>query len=296
MSRPVEVLVASGALARVRRELRSLEGVSVRSTPSAGASITRLLVATVEDLAAGPRLCHVEHLLRQVDQRSLGARLPMVLSAAGQPDDRVLSAVQVLAQVCGAILARRRSLEAYVAPDVAALRRLASARLHNAEDQLMASAKLFGRELLVWSCEPALYRVSVDDIPALAAMDEQSLGAFSISPSGSRIHWQGADVDLSLATIRERVDPAFRARNEHRARREAAGYGQAIRTLRLQVGLTQDAIPGLSDREVRRLERGGIVPRAETVRLLAAAHKMEAAQYLQALGRLTSSAGPRRLA
>ncbi|HEY3351707.1 MAG TPA: helix-turn-helix domain-containing protein [Polyangia bacterium] len=294
MNDAVEILVAEGAVPLVGRELRSLQGVSVRSSPSPRASVHRLLVAWLDDLSAAAGVRQVEHLLGQVRDREWSAGLPVVLSgwrrapAFASPVDPIPSAMQVLHQLVRQTWVQRRCSESYVAPDWAALRRLANARVHNAEGELIASAALLGRELLVWSCEPTLYRISVDEVPALAELDADTLHDFAVSASGSRIRWDRADVDLNLDTVREKVDPSFRKRNEQRARREAAGFGAAIRKLRLDAGLKQTEVPGLSEREIRRLERGGIVPRAETLRLLAAAHQTSPGEYLEALARLAS--------
>lgn len=174
----------------------------------------------------------------------------------------------------------------YVAPDPEALRRVVSARVAGVADRLIASARLDGRTLSVWSCEPRLYRVGVDQLPALAGLRDPALKNFSVSASGSWITWPRADVDLDLDAIREVVDAEFRDERERRARGEARRYASAIRTLREKHDLKQAEISGLSEREVRRIESGERMPRFTSLEKLARAHQMSTPKYLSALALL----------
>jgi len=107
----------------------------------------------------------------------------------------------------------------------------------------------------VWSCEPRRFEVPVAQIPVLARMP--ALAKLELSPSGSRIRWPEADVDINLDTIREYADPDVRREHETRARQEASRYAKAIRQLREERGLKQADIEGLTERQVRWLEEGG---------------------------------------
>jgi transcriptional regulator with XRE-family HTH domain len=73
-----------------------------------------------------------------------------------------------------------------------------------------------------------------------------------------------------------------------RARAEAAKalhsgrYGPAIAKLRLRIGLQQSQIAGLSERQVRRIEKGECTT-YESLRRLASAHRMDLQSYLREL-------------
>jgi transcriptional regulator with XRE-family HTH domain len=56
-----------------------------------------------------------------------------------------------------------------------------------------------------------------------------------------------------------------------------------MRAVREEHGLRQGDIPGLSERQVRRLEQGHAFPQAKTVEKLAAAHGLSVADYLKEL-------------
>ena len=96
----------------------------------------------------------------------------------------------------------------HVAPDADVARRLALARLHGAEDKLIASAAIQGDTLEVWSCEPRIYRARIAALPSLSKMPRRVRERFEVSSSGSRLHWAEGDLDLNLDSIRAEVDPS----------------------------------------------------------------------------------------
>jgi Protein of unknown function (DUF2442) len=175
--------------------------------------------------------------------------------------------------------------EPYIAPSPDAVRRIVLSRRTGAERELIASASIDEGKLIVWSCEPRRFEVLVAEIPVLARMPADALAKFELSASGSRIRWPDADVDVNLDTIREHADPKVRREHEARARQEAARYADAIRRFRVERGLKQSDIDGLTGRQVRRLEEADTVPQIDTLRRLAAAHGMTVDDYLRELAK-----------
>jgi ribosome-binding protein aMBF1 (putative translation factor) len=109
-----------------------------------------------------------------------------------------------------------------------------------------------------------------------------------VSETGTRIHWVEGDIDINMDTVREHTDDEYRKAHEAEFRREAARYGKAIRALRERHGLSQREIPGLSDRQIRRLEEGHTVPHSSSSKKLAAAHGMEVNAYLGELAKVSA--------
>jgi hypothetical protein len=201
----------------------------------------------------------------------------------------------IAAQTFAVLVARLRSkFDPYVAPDAASVRRLIHARRIDATDRLIASASIEDGNLIVWSCEPKRYEVPLREIPALSALGAEQLAKLEVSSSGSRIHWQDGDVDVNLDTVRAVTDPAVRQAHEAEARREAAAYSSAIRQLRLERGLKQSDVEGLTARQVRRLEAGDTVPHIGSLRKLAAAHQMVVQDYLNELAARSRTRPKRR--
>lgn len=197
--------------------------------------------------------------------------------------DELLSVLQDIA-----LLAAERPVPPYVVPDREALRRVVFAHAAGAEGKLIASVSVEGEDIAVWSCEPRPYRVPVSAIPALARMPAEARANFRVSDSGSRVHWDEGDVDLSLDAFRVHADPAFRSKKERETRQEARRYAKAIRALREERGLKQTEIAGLSEREVRRLESGDHMPQYGSLEKLARAHRMGVEDYLRELARRSS--------
>jgi hypothetical protein len=270
----VELLVPEVALSSVKKALGPLPSTRFHThAPLRGGP--QLLVSSLAALDTSEGRRSLEEMLSPKARNAVSV---VLFAAAGA----VLSIASVEAVSQLAHWLRRAP---YIAPDADAVRRLIFARRNHAEQELIASASIEEGRLVVWSCEPRRFEVAVSEIPVLADMPADLLQSFEVSASGSRIRWPHADIDLDLDTIRESADPAVRRQHEARARHEASRYGKAIRRLREERGLKQTNIPGLTERQVRRLEEGGTVPQIETLRHLAAAHGMEVDGYLNELAK-----------
>lgn len=274
MSTTVEVVVPEASLASVKKALGKDPGIRFQTSPSR---------------RRGPRL-----VVSSLDALNTPAGRDDLMAAsatAGAPETPImflgfLGALLGLAVLSDfAQLAVRAKRVPYVAPDQAAARRMVLARKAGAESTLIASASIEDGYLVVWSCEPKRYEISVSEIPALACLGSGALRNFEVSQSGSRMHWPDADVDLDLDAIRAVADPEVRQAQETLRRKEAARYGQAIKMLRGEHKLKQSEIPGLSERQVRRLESGDVVPHTSTLKKLAAAHSMTIEEYMDVLAR-----------
>ena len=95
-------------------------------------------------------------------------------------------------------------------------------------------------------------------------------------------------------SIREFIDPEARRAAASKYRVDASQYGSAIRMVREAHDLRQGKILGLSEREVRRLEHGEVLPHSETLRKLAAAHGMSMPDYMAKLAGQSTGQPKRR--
>ena len=215
---------------------------------------------------------------------------PLVLMALTKERQSV-AALQRLALVASRLGAKKS--DPFVSPTVDVARRILKAYSLGAEKHLIASAAIENGMLSVWSCEPRLYRCAVSDVPALAGLSGKALGKFTVSASGSRLHWDGADVDLDMDTIREFADPKARRITEAKYRTDAVRYGAAIRRVRLARHLLQGSIAGLSEREVRRLEKGEVLPHSDTLKKLADAHGWSVPEYMAKIAKESKATASR---
>jgi len=160
--------------------------------------------------------------------------------------------------------------------------RVLAAWLHNAQAELIAHATVADDRLIVVSCEPKTYEVGFDQMPALRKIAPKNRRGFEIAEDGSFIWWPSADIHLDLDALRTVTDPAWGKRAQRIRRAHGREYGAAIAALRKDRGLRQTDIPGLSERQLRRIEDSGAVS-VRTMEHLADAHGMVLAEYLDAL-------------
>ena len=163
-------------------------------------------------------------------------------------------------------------------------RRVLAAWLHNAQAELIAYATVAEDRLIVVSCEPKTYEVRFDQMPALRKIAPQQRRSFEIAEDGSFIWWPSADIHLDLDALRTVTDPTWHKRAKRIRRTHGRKYGEAIAALRKDHGLKQTDIPGVSERQLRRIEGSGAVS-VRTMEQLANAHGMALAHYLDALAR-----------
>jgi hypothetical protein len=160
----------------------------------------------------------------------------------------------------------------------------------NAQDRLIADAAVVGETLEVRSCAMDRFAVPFSAIPALAKIPVGDRASFEIEDDGVRISWPTYDVDLDLDSIVCAVDSAARARLEEDSLLHDHRLGSAIAHVRRQHALTQSQIPGVSERQLRRVEKGLSRPRLSTLELLASAHNETLPDYLDAVARATRTA------
>ncbi|MEG3438920.1 helix-turn-helix domain-containing protein [Pannus brasiliensis CCIBt3594] len=154
-----------------------------------------------------------------------------------------------------------------------------------AQDHLIAKATVLGDRLLVVSCSMEEFEIPFQAMPALQCIPENERDDFIISEEGGYIYWQGADIHLDIDAFRSVIDPVEKQRFEALRLNHDKLFGQAIKALRQQHQLKQSEIAGLSERQVRRIESGERT-KVNTLELLAKAHGMELAEYLDAVARL----------
>jgi len=161
-------------------------------------------------------------------------------------------------------------------------RRVLSAWTQNAQEDLIAKASVSKDRLFVLSCALQPYEAAFESMPSLKRIPLAERANFTVDEDGSYIYWAGPDIHLDLDAIRTAIDPEARARAEAAKALHDSRYGAAIAELRLRMGLKQSQIEGLSERQVRRIEKGEGTT-YEGLRRLASAHRMDLESYLREL-------------
>ena len=153
----------------------------------------------------------------------------------------------------------------------------------NAASKLIADASVAGDQLLVRSCDFSLYEIPFESVKALAGLDAIRREQFKIASDGSYLHWEIGDIHLDLDSLRYGADPELRAKKDRERLLHDKRFGATVAAVRRIHGLTQASFPGLSEREMRRIEKGETLPRSATLAILAKAHGMSLSDYLSVL-------------
>ncbi|MYF93643.1 MAG: DUF2442 domain-containing protein, partial [Gemmatimonadetes bacterium] len=154
-------------------------------------------------------------------------------------------------------------------------------------DQLIADAQVVGEELFVMACDHTLFRVGFAEMPALERIPSQQRSLFSISSEGSYIHWPEVDVHIDLDAVRYLKDETWREKKDRERLMYDLRFGEAVAALRKQYGLKQAEIRGLSERHVRRIEKGERT-KIDTLAILARNHGLSLKEYLDEIAEMLS--------
>ena len=173
--------------------------------------------------------------------------------------------------------------------DFSVPRRVLNTWTQNSQDQLIAKAGVSEDRLFLLSCGLDPYEVAFDNMPSLKRIPVSQRANFIVDEDGSYIHWPGPDVHIDLDAVRATIDPEARARAEVFKALHNSRHGAAIAKLRLASGLKQSEIEGLSERQVRRIERGEGTT-YEALSRLASAHHMDVNEYLRKIAANVSDA------
>jgi Protein of unknown function (DUF2442) len=144
-------------------------------------------------------------------------------------------------------------------------------------------ARLEDGSLHVVSADFERIEVPISKIAALARADKEMADRFEIDDDGAYIYWPNLDLHLGWEQLQQIVDPLAAQRARQKNRQFNLMYGAAIRKLREENGLAVTAIPGLSHKQLRRIERGESRLTSNAARKLAEARGMTPNDYLAAV-------------
>ncbi|MDR3614818.1 MAG: helix-turn-helix domain-containing protein [Candidatus Obscuribacterales bacterium] len=154
------------------------------------------------------------------------------------------------------------------------------------QNDTIAEAWIDGDSLVLKTCALERLTIAFDQLPWLAQIPIEERSEFSIERFGNHVHWTKSDVHLNVDAIRCAVDGNFRRRRDIEALTKNELYGKAVAYLRKQRGISQQEImrmTGVTDRQLRRVERQGHSLTTQMVEHLAKAHGMSQNEYLSAV-------------
>ena len=167
-------------------------------------------------------------------------------------------------------------------------RRVLTAWSLGCPDQLIATAHVMDEELFVMACDHSMFRVNFEEMPALRNIPFQQRSSFTISSEGSYLHWPDVDIHIDLDAVRCLKDESWREKKDREKLMYDLRFGEAVAALRKQLGLRQAGIRGLSERHVRRIEKGERT-RIDTLAVLAESHGLSLKEYLDEIAAILSA-------
>lgn len=136
------------------------------------------------------------------------------------------------------------------------LRRLLRAWQLGTPEALIADASVAEDTLFVVSCSFQLYNIPFAELPALRKISQENRNSFVIDEDGSFLHWPHDDIHIDIDTLEYQTNPEYRRNADLKRLQHNRKFGITLKQLRNKAGLRQSDIPGLSARQVRRIENG----------------------------------------
>jgi hypothetical protein len=152
-----------------------------------------------------------------------------------------------------------------------------------APNDLIATARVFDDTLLIVSCAGEKFELSFSELRGLSILPENERNTFEIDDYGSFIHWPTIDMHIDLDSIRYVTDEEYRKKADCKKLLYDQRYGTAIARVRKSHRLKQTDIRGLSERQLRRIEKGEAEATVKSLERLADAHGMSLNGYLNCI-------------
>lgn len=251
-------LLTAAALARPLRRIAAGGKGAGLAAPAVAAFASELILGGVETLP--PRASSTRYLVViDVPEPAL-MRLPGILEL------------------------RRPEYRLHITRDLGVVRRLLVSSVRGDPRLGIVDAYVLGASLVVLTGDFELRSFPIGRIAALDAIPPTERSAFEIDADGSYLHWPAHDLHLGVSQLLQAADPAYLIDIE--IERNSNDFsGRALRSIREERGLRQADIPGLSERQVRRIEDGVSRLRPGSARSFADALELTVAELLTQIGR-----------
>ena len=175
---------------------------------------------------------------------------------------------------------KNQPYKTYYGFDHQAAKRIKSAWSWEAEAELIAIASASVDSLFVMGCDLKTWEIPFSSLVCLDRVPQSEKGNFELDEDGSYLYWECADLHVDLEDLKAAVDPEFKEQLLIKKLEYGKALGKAIAAVRKAHKLNQDAIDGISDRHLRRIENEGIQPSLDALKKLAASHGLDLEDYL----------------
>lgn len=174
----------------------------------------------------------------------------------------------------------------HLTEDVGVVRRALVALLRDHPVEAILDAWTFQGRLTLLFADLGKRSFDPNRIPVLRGMKPRDLAGFRIDEDGSYLHWPGLDVHLGVSQILQATDSKYLAQVE--IERNALDYTSwALEAWRREAGIRQADVEGMSERHVRRIEKGVSRLTVSAAERFASAFRITTREFLDELARRT---------
>jgi hypothetical protein len=162
------------------------------------------------------------------------------------------------------------------------------------QKQRFADARLEGSRLVAKACDLSRYEIDLAGLRIFAHLDLSRLPKPSIDSAGVKLIWASEQTKLDFDTVRYQADPKYRIEKDLATLEYYPNFGAAVRKLREEMKLTQEAVSGrtgFSTRHLSRIENSEQTPTAKMLEKLSGAHGLTYHEYIERLLCLCSDLG-----
>ncbi len=157
------------------------------------------------------------------------------------------------------------------------------------QDMLIADASCDDSRLYVMTSSGKKITIPFEQIKSLKDSSYKVRSNFRVSEEGSYIHWPDNDLHMDLDGLMVLIDQSYRDRAKLESLRYNTVFGAGVASIRKECCVTQSEIDGVSEKEIRRIEKGEIFPNSSTIKKMAKAHSLNFDEYLNKIANLCES-------
>lgn len=187
-----------------------------------------------------------------------------------------------LLRLPGVLGMHKPHLRLHTSRDPGVVKRLLIAQTRGEAWEGLVDAYVLGTSLITVLGDLTIREFPVLRLPRLKEASSTELASFELDSSGSYLYWESKDLHLGASQLLQAVDPMYLTDVEIQ-RYAMEKVSLALLDMRESRSLNQRDIPGLSERQVRRLEREESRLTVEAAEKFADAFELSLSDFLSEL-------------
>ena len=227
------------------------------------------------------RLCDIPKIVRR--PTNVGPKSRHLLFLEGLPVEAIASRLVRL----GVRDPRRLHIARETSPSTISrlVHRMVAGMAHADGPKRIADAWIEAGVLVLLSPSFERMFVPLKKIVKYVGDDPEAQKGFEIDEDGSFVYWPREDVHLGWEQCLDLVDPAAALATQARTADFIKRYGAAVRAFREERQLTQGQIQGMTERHLRRVEKGELLASKSTLEALASSHDLRLDGYMKEIAK-----------